>query len=564
MERYLVRLEASCRQYGPGAAARAERLLAAAGGKRFRDAASLVRFHEALMFLRAFPHSAGVVCRTEQLLQGIRDRVERLRDSGASMSAFEPMEVSGIVSTSIEEVHTFDVLRWLVRRIPRRVQIVWSDPPDGRALAATLPRSLPLLDDDGFVEADIPWQRWLHAAGARPGGEVDWLIRSFEKLQLADRDKSELYDSLHLLVRWELNGLHGLRMSRTLNWRTPPRVFYHKQPLITRREVSLTDEFAKPAPVLRRLSLRQGEAALNLVREVMIVRHRELYGTTLGDPASMVRADVGRGVEMYLCNLPPDRRLPLRAYTAGFTLKNGVPINYFEATGLFEWAEVGFNTFYTFRDGETAWVYAQTLHCLREVMGATCFSIYPYQIGHENEEAIESGAFWFYRKLGFRPGRADLLRIAEHEEAKIRANPRHRTSAPTLRRLAEGHMFYAVPGTDAAAWYRFSTRNIGVAVNRRMAREFSGDSGHIRQASTAAVAKALRIQPARWRSVEQDAFQNLALVLTLVPDLATWDAAEKRALVEVIRAKASRSETRYLRLMQRHPRLRAALLTLGS
>src|SRR5207253_2688790 len=138
--------------------------------------------------------------------------------------------------------------------------------PDGRALAATLPRFLPLLDDDGFVEADIPWQRWLHAAGARPGGEVDWLIKHFAKLPLADRDKSELYDSLHLLVRWGLQG-NALRMSRTLNWRPPRRVFYHKLPLITRREVSLPDEFAKPAPGLRRLSRRQGEAALDLVRE---------------------------------------------------------------------------------------------------------------------------------------------------------------------------------------------------------------------------------------------------------------------------------------------------------
>src|SRR5207237_4024982 len=104
---------------------------------------------------------------------------------------------------------------------------------------------------------------------------------------------------------------------------------------------------------------------------------RELYGTTLGDPNSMVSVDVGRGVTMYLCNLPPERRLPLRAYAAGFTLKNGVPINYFEANALFEWVEVGFNTFYTFRDGETAWVYAQVLRCLCRMMGATCISVYP-------------------------------------------------------------------------------------------------------------------------------------------------------------------------------------------
>ncbi len=289
-----------------------------------------------------------------------------------------------------------------------------------------------------------------------------------------------------------------------------------------------------------------------MVREVMIVRHRELYGTTLADPNSVVRTDVGRGVTMFLMNLPPDRRLPLRAYAAGFTLKNGVPINYFEANALFEWVEVGFNTFYTFRDGETAWVYAQVLRCLTALMRARCISVYPYQIGHKNEEAIESGAFWFYRKLGFRPGRDDLMRITEREEAKMQADPKHRTSARTLRKLAEGHMFYEMLGCEAGAWYRFSTRNFG------------GDSNRIRQASAATAARILGAQISRWKPLEHAAFENFALVLALVPDSARWKRSEKQALVEIIRAKVSRNEMKYLRLMQRHSRLRAALLKLGS
>ena len=110
---------------------------------------------------------------------------------------------------------------------------------------------------------------------------------------------------------------------------------------------------------------------MHAIREVMLVRYRELYGTTLGNPRSVVRADLGRGVVMHFWRLPPDRRLPLRAYVAGYTLKNGVPINYIEAIGLCEWIEVGFNTFYTYRQGETAWIYAQALRCLRALTGAT-------------------------------------------------------------------------------------------------------------------------------------------------------------------------------------------------
>src|ERR1035441_768345 len=135
-----------------------------------------------------------------------------------------------------------------------------------------------------------------------------------------------------------------------------------------------------------------------------------------------MRTEVGRGVSIYLWNLPPSRRLPLRAYVAGFTLKNGVPINYIEAIGLCEWIEVGFNTFYTFRQGETAWIYAQTLRCLCALTGATTTPLYHCQIGQNTCEAIESGAFWFYRKLGFRSGSGDLEQLAKKEEQKIAAN----------------------------------------------------------------------------------------------------------------------------------------------
>src|SRR5207302_7603552 len=116
--------------------------------------------------------------------------------------------------------------------------------------------------------------------------------------------------------------------------------------------------------------------------------------------------------------------------------KNGVPVAYFEGLSLFERMESGFNLYYTFRDGETAWLYARILRLMRQLLGVTVFSIDPYQSGHENEEGIESGAFWFYRKLGFRPVRPDVMKLTLAEERRIAVDPGWRNSACTLRRLA--------------------------------------------------------------------------------------------------------------------------------
>ncbi len=605
LEHRLSELEAVRYRFGPGDAARALKLLNSLDSARFPDARSLIRFHEVLLFLRAFPQSPAVLRKAESLLNSFHRKVEALRRAGADMSAFDPIEVSGIAGTSMEDTLNFDVACWLVHHAPGQIEIAWDSYDPGRELGATGPRFMPLLEDDAYVEADTPWRRWLETASGMKGSAPRWLIERFEGLPLLPFQKAELYESLCVPLRWHLG---NSRLSRTRNFlssstlssratrrersdRGEPRdlaflarqeIFYHEGPLIHRSEVSLAEEFAKSPPTLTKLPRRQGEAVSDLIREVMLVRYRELYGTTLGDPRSVVRAEVGRGVFIYLWNLPPERRLPLRAYVAGMTMKNGVPINYIEAIGLCEWMEVGFNTFYTFRGGEAGWIYAQILRCLCHLMGTTVISVYPYQLGHDNEEAIESGAFWFYRKLGFRHGKPELKRLVEREERKIAASQcgagdpstssgqalarqsTYRTPPRTLKRLAAGHVFYELPGSEPGAWDKFSTRSIGLRVNRTMARNFEGDARRIRDHAKRTLERILGVSTNSWPPLDKAAFENFALVLNEIPDLRAWTPEEKKALLHTIRAKANPNEMLYVHLTQRHHHLREALLRLGS
>jgi len=591
LEALLNSLEAAKNRFTRGAAAETRTLLHQLSRQNFADAKSLLRFHETLLFLRAFPQSAALIPQIEKLLNTFHQRIEKLREAGADMGAFDDFDTSGISGTTMQDTLSFEAARWLARRIPQNVEIAWDDYWDEahseRAVGSIWPRFIPLLEEDSDVEANIPWHRWLDTARGRER-DLQWLIRRFEELPVTNRERAELYDSLRLPLRWHLK---NLKLSRTRNWTRPRQFYFHTEPLITRSQVSLARELSQPAPRLTKLSTGEGESIMHAIREVMLVRYRELYGTTLGDPSSVVRATLDRGVVIYLWNLPPARRLPLRSYVAGFTLKNGVPINYVEAIGLCEWIEVGFNTFYTYRQGETAWIYAQALRCLHAFTGATTISVYPYQIGQNNDEALDSGAFWFYRKLGFRCGRPDLEQLARREEQKIAANPEYRTPRKTLKRLAEAHVFYEwtttpertveerpfkgrvrrslddpgfSPRGAPGPWDTFSTRNLALRVNRRMARDFNGDSAEIREASVKQITRALDLNPSRWTAAAKRSLENWSLILALVPDLATWSLQEKRDLIKIIQSQSSPNEMRYLRLTQTHPRLRTALLRLGS
>jgi len=291
------------------------------------------------------------------------------------------------------------------------------------------------------------------------------------------------------------------------------KVFYHDGPLIQRREINLREEIYARPPAMTKLSLSSGERALDLAREASTIRYRELYGFTHGDPAHVYEADLGRGVQLFLTGVPAEKRLPLRAYHAAMIYKNGVPIGYFEGLSLFERMESGFNLYYTFRDGETAWLYARILNVMHHYAGVTAFAIDPYQVGYENEEGIESGAFWFYRKLGFRPTKRDVLRLVEKEEEKIASRAAYRTSARSLRRLAQSPMIFELDEKRAGDWDRFELRKLGFRLQQR----------------------------------------KLGSVLELVPELK-----------QVAHAKNAAEETTYLKQMRRHERLRATLIRLGS
>lgn len=561
LDSLLSQLEESKRHFDRPHTAQTERLLVALGQRQFRTVDSLIRFHEALLFIRSHPQSATAFRKAEGLLATFEARVRALRATGADMIPFDYIEYSGIAGTVLSGVFSYDITRWLVGRHRMAVEADWNGYTKSERLGSTLPRFLPLLYEESLVEANIPYLGWLHSAMGRNRRDLAWLINRFERLKLFPREKSELFDSLEIRIRWDLA---GSRASRTRNVKKPGKVFYHTGPLIRRNEVSLDREFQAPPIELKKLNRSQGQAAQDMLRDTTTVRYRELYGITHGDPENVVRADIGRGVEIFLWGLPPDRRLPLRAYHAGFTLKNGVPINYIEGITICERMEIGFNTFYTFREGESAWVYATVLRLLHQVAGVTCISIDPYQIGFHNDEAIDSGAFWFYRKLGFRPTRPDLAMLVSQQEQRIVTDPGYRTSERTLRQLSAGNVVYEAPGSRRGDWDRFSVRNIGLAVQRRMAAEYDGDSETARESSAAEVARALDIDPARFNARERRAFTDLGLVLALIPDLGRWATSEKRKVVQIIRAKMGVDESRYARLLQKHSKLRAALIKLGE
>jgi hypothetical protein len=422
--RALDSLAAMKGQFGPAAARTTTALLVHFKTARLRDPADLIRLHETVLFLRAYPQSPRVLRLADHILFSFPDRLGRV-----NLDLFENPEVSGIAGTGLSTNFSYEIAKSLVHRHHRAISIDWENYEHSDRLGVVLSKLIPQSREDFGISAHPDARRWF---APLKGG-----LRT-----LLDRTESRIYDLLEIPLRWELGDSAASR-SRT---RLPPslggrEIFYHQRPFLKRSQVSIEAEFAAPKIAVARLSRAQAEKILDLIVDTSSVRYRELYGFTHPDRAHVRHADLGRGMDFFFFGVAPNRRL-IRDYHAGMYFKNGVPIGYVELLSKAGTMEVGFNLYYTFRDAETAWLYARLLKIFRERLGAKRFWIDPYQIGHENDEALDSGAFWFYRKLGFRSTSREIARLIELEETKIAATPGYRTPPAILRRIAVASLVY--------------------------------------------------------------------------------------------------------------------------
>jgi hypothetical protein len=488
----LEQLAALKNTFGSDPERRVAALLERLSKMTFRDPGKLILLHETALFLRAHPHSPRVLRLADKILLGFEGRLR-----GVDPAPFEAAEVSGIVGSAISTNYSHSFARFLSIRHGKNLEIDWENYPYPERLGPVLARLAPLAAEDWSVEPHIDWQRWFAALR----GDLRWLIEGVDQ---------HTYDALELLLLWTIDATASRTHARL------PRsdFFYHQQPLIKRRDVSLEAELSSRKIPTRRLSRKEARRVLDVTIDTSAVRYRELWGFSFPDEKRVFHADFGRGVDLYWLGIPPAARLPLRAYHGGIFFKNGVPLGYVETLSFFDRMEVGFNLYYTFRDGESAWLYARFLKFCQQQCGVTCFSIDPYQLGHENEEAVESGAFWFYRKLGFRSSSDAIQRLVESEEKKLAERPGYRTPPAMLRRLAKAPMLYGATRDD---WRAFSLRTFAQKLGR-------GDI---------------------WPSIVKRAGGEIGAD-------------------EIVRAKNADDETGYLRLLQRSPRLRKGVLRLGE
>jgi hypothetical protein len=346
--------------------------------------------------------------------------------------------------------------------------------------------------------------------------------------------------------------------SRTRAWHAAAPMVYQQRPL-RRARPDLRGELGRIYLGVRLASAREGGQLIELARGAMVTRSRDLDAFAYGNARDVRLVDDGGGLGFALIGVTPERRALVPATCGYLILRNGVPIGYGEAYVTGRSATMTFNIFATFRGAETAYAFARTLAMVRHMFGAESFSLDPYQLGKGNDEAIASGAWWFYYKLGFRPLAADARRVLRRELARRRADPAHRSSAATLRALAESHLLFDFDRSRLPILPPIA--ELGLRVCDGLVASAEGDRERVLEECSRETMRLTGVRSLRGFSEgERLAWQRWSpLVVFALPGVSRWSPAERRELARVIRAKGGCDENEFIARFAAHPKLERAL-----
>jgi hypothetical protein len=546
------RLRALRNVYGVEAERSKRALLAQLRTIPLRTAAAILELHEDLLFLCAFPGAKATRTLARRLLGETGPRLSRLPRAQRALA-----DDSGIADSITRHTYPFSVARWLVRAVPAAVEIDWrtlDDPGrlDGFVGLVSCGAEREAFESGEYATRD--WIRLVRRADART--DMQWLLEAASGAPaLAERCADE-WDDAEVPVQWELRDsrwsvTHNALPSATVAVRSGMR----------RPPADVAAHVAQPLAAIERLPRARAQRVVASARAALAARCREVNAMSYPNLDEVWWCELGEGVTLAVIGIARELRLTLETNTGYMLFANGIPIGYGGVTPLFRQANTGINIFDAFRGGEASFLWAQMLRAFHTLYGSRRFVVNAYQFGAGNAEAIRSGAFWFYYRLGFRPALAATRRLAAREAQRMTGDRKYHSDARTLKMLATGDLHLDLEGFDPADHFDEALLpRVGAVAARRLATESAWSRSEGQRRIAGAVATQLGIDDlARWPAAQRRGFALLAPVVASLGDIGKWPPGDRAALASLMRRKGAPQERAFALAAQQAPRFHHAL-----
>ncbi len=414
----IVKLFSVRNQYGKGKVLEKLQLLGSINIKNIKSKKAVQTLHAALLFLQAYPDNKTMHKQAGDKLQLLTAYINEHEDLQYKLYN------TGITGTTMCAGFGFEMVKWLRKTHPASVRFN-SFENNEMHIQPFVSVVMNKAESEIFQDGNASWKEWLMRV--KPEEDIlDQLIAIFDSSDIRPEVKDEIWNAIGINIEIDFVSHSQLPESLTKN-------FYHRSLI---RKVKDREPLPKPV----NLTDTAAEQIIDCSRMILLRHLREI------DPISFTAASLisyyhlSGGISIALMGMVPERRHPIDSYMGYMVFKNGLPVAYAGSWILFNSGRIGLNVFPGYRGGETRFIFDQVLQLHARVYNLKRFTTDPYQIGKDNSDGIQSGAFWIYYHTGFRPIEKKQQQIAATEAAKIGMSRKYRSAPAVLKKLANSRL----------------------------------------------------------------------------------------------------------------------------
>ncbi len=400
---------------------------------KFSSTNTLVGFHDALLLLAAYPPTKALYVRADLLLKNFylitNEFLKYTKLRG------EPLVNTGLAGTEVHGAFTFPLLNKLMRESSSAL-FLHSFSEDAAPAGEILKHFLPESEFEVLYTEVVNEEMISALFGNEDQLQKILLCMEQDIMQPALRD--QLFDNLKVFAGIRLDGSIPDRSSARGIMKT---IFSHKELI---RKPDPLEVIGRKLKTRVKLKPEQSQHLILHSMCMLATLNRETDPVTVCDVNGVTLFHLERGVSVALFSMQAERRMPLESYIGYVLFKNGIPLAYGGSWIFGNRALFGINIFEPFRGGESALIILQLLRVYHQYYGVNAFSVEPYQFGKDNPEGIQSGAYWFYYKMGFRSDDAKLAELAEKEFAKMQKSKSYRSSVSTLKKFTDSRITWKI------------------------------------------------------------------------------------------------------------------------
>lgn len=495
---------------------------------KISGATTIKHYHDTLLFLLAYPESENLNSLAHSEMKRLSEHIKKLPES-----QHEKLDLSGLAFTNTHGGFSISLIKWLLKEFPNQVRIHSFD-EEGVHPKEVLKHALGEMEFEITSDEKLKSEAWIaKASGTKnKGKQLLWIIHQFDKIEASDLIKDQLMESLKLYVTIEPEEEN---FSRSFGKLKQDKIFYHNKGILKKFDERELINRKLPSP--KKLSAPQKHEIINCSRVALCLLNRETDPVTYCNEDGLLYYELEHGLSIALFSMLPERRLPLESYVGFMMYKNGYPMAYGGGWLFGKRSLLGINIFEAFRGGESAFVFAQLLRTYKNAFGAEYFEVEPYQFGKDNPEGLQSGAFWFYYRFGFRPVDEQLNKLADEESKKIQTEKGYRSPISTLKLFTKSNVCVNFSNHPKP----INPSDISKFITYQIAEQFNGDRSAAEKICNTKLKKELGINP----SLKNVGIKKLNLFYGLCLKTENLSATEKTKLKKFILEKG-KSEFRYI------------------